>query len=93
MKKVSLVRKNTKTTKILIAEDGRKLGCPYGDGTAQCGTWCALFDIAKRPAIDDGMSKNKMRSWVMCRESLIGELIEDSIDSSIIESDHTKHQA
>ena len=88
MKKVSLVRKNTQTTKILVAEDGRKLGCPYGDGAAQCGTWCALFDTASR---ED--SSAKTRSWVLCREHMIGELIDDSLSAPVLNSDATKHQA
>jgi hypothetical protein len=89
MKKVSLVRRNTKTTKILVAEDGRKLGCPFGDGSAQCGTWCALFDIATRP--EEGSMK--ARSWAMCREHLIGELDFDCDNVTNIDSGDTRHQA
>ncbi len=88
VKRVSLVRKNTKTTKILVAEDGRKLGCPYGDGSAQCGTWCALFDIASRAE-----SSNDRRSWVMCREHIIGELVDDSPVTVVLDSANTRHQA
>ena len=88
MKKVSLVRKNTKTTKILVAEDGRKLGCPYGDGAAQCGTWCALFDIATRTE-----GSTNMRSWVMCHEHIIGELVDDEPVTTILDSSDTRHQA
>jgi len=88
MKKVSLIRKNTRTTKILVAEDGRKLGCPYGDGTAQCGTWCALFDIASRAE-----NSTDRRSWVMCREHIIGELVEDDSNVTALDSTSTRHQA
>lgn len=88
MKKVSLVRKNTKTTKVLVAEDGRKLNCPYGDGAAQCGTWCALFDIASR-----GDTSADRRSWVMCREHIIGELVEDEASVTALDSTSTRHQA
>jgi len=87
VKKVSLVRKHTKTTKVLMAEDGRKLGCPYGDGAAQCGTWCALFDIASRA------EGTNTRSWVMCREQIIGELVDDGPVTTILDSSNTRHQA
>jgi hypothetical protein len=89
MKKVSLVRRNTKTTKILIAEDGRKLGCPFGDGSAQCGTWCALFDIATRPE----ENPSKIRSWAMCQEHLIGELVDEFDETDNLDSEATRHQA
>jgi len=89
MKKVSLIRKNTKTTKILVAEDGRKLGCPFGDGAAQCGTWCALFDIVTRTE----ENSTKIRSWVMCRENFIGELEFNCDNVTSLDSDVTRHQA
>jgi hypothetical protein len=89
MKKVSLVRRNTKTTKILIAEDGRKLGCPFGDGSAQCGTWCALFDIAMRTE----ENPSKIRSWAMCREHLIGEIVDEFDNVTNLDSESTRHQA
>lgn len=89
MKKVSLVRKNTRTIKVLIAEDGRKLGCPFGDGSAQCGTWCALFDIV----VQSREASTKARLWVMCREHLIGELVDDADDSLDLDSESTRHQA
>lgn len=93
MKKVVLVRKNLKTTKVLIAEDGRKLGCPFGEGTAQCGTWCALFDIA----IQSKEPPAKSRLFAMCRESLIGELTDDDSDSDksteTLLEEFTRHQA
>ena len=88
VKKVSLVRKNTKTIKILVAEDGRKLGCPYGDGTAQCGTWCALFDIVSRSD-----SSEKTRYWIMCREHIVGELVDDTPITVVLDSSATRHQA
>lgn len=89
VKKVSLVRRNTKTTKILIAEDGRKLGCPFGDGSAQCGTWCALFDIATRPE----ENPPKTRSWAMCQEHLIGEIVDEFDNVTNLDSESTRHQA
>ena len=89
MKKVILVRQNTKTTKILIAEDGRKLGCPFGDGTAQCGTWCALFDVLTRT----DATGTKTRSWATCQENMIGEISDDSKEMADSVLDNSKRQA
>ena len=69
MKRLGFVRRVDETVKIIIAEDGRKLGCPYRDGEP-CGTWCALFDVV----VYGGGGK-----VARCGATNLGEVIEDTV--------------
>lgn len=88
MKQVSFIRRHGESTKLIIAEDGRKLGCPYSNGERECGTWCALFDVVVRATPSN--DPQKTRSWVTCRENFIAELVEDFSEGVTTNSAETR---
>lgn len=75
MKRLGFVRRVDETVKLLIAEDGRKLGCPFCGGEP-CGTWCALFDVVMMGMGSEGVGARKV---ARCGATNIGELVEDTV--------------
>ena len=77
MKRLGFVRRVDETVKLLIAEDGRKLGCPFCGGEP-CGTWCALFDVVMM-GMGMGSEGVEARKVARCGATNLGELVEDTV--------------